>query len=305
MTTLSHTCLIEPAAVSRATGSHADDPVTAHTLTAGDQAEALAFLAVRPLHTVIMADMIRAHGVESPLNRGTFYACRNSARELEGVALIGHVTLIETRTDRALEALARLARGYKRAHMILGEQERVQEFWSHYAREGQRMRLACRELLFELRHPFAVREPVAGLRRATPDDLDAVAPAQARMAYEESGVNPLEVDPEGFRRRCARRIEQGRTWVLTEGGRLVFKAEVQSATPQVAYLEGIYVAPEARGKGYGLRCLSQLSRLLLERVPSVCLLTNERNTDAHALYRKAGYKARDYYDTIFLSRGDS
>jgi ribosomal protein S18 acetylase RimI-like enzyme len=277
----------------------------AQALTQEHLQEVLTFLAERPLHTVAMAGMIRDNGVESQLNRGTFYACRNSAGELEGVALIGHATLVETRTDRALEAFAYLAQSYAGAHMLLGEQARMQEFWDYYAEDGQRMRLACRELLFELKHPFAVHESVEGLRPATLDDLDLVAPAQAQMALEESGVNPLEVDPEGFRRRCARRIERGRTWVLTENGRLVFKAEVQSETPQVMYLEGVYVSPEERGKGYALRCLSHLSRLLLQSTGSICLLVNEENTEAHNLYRKAGYKARGYYDTIFLSRDDS
>ena len=55
--------------------------VTAAELREGQRDEVLAFLAVRPLHTVIMADMIRNHGVQSPLNRGTFYACRNAAGE--------------------------------------------------------------------------------------------------------------------------------------------------------------------------------------------------------------------------------
>src|SRR6266550_3826046 len=71
-------------------------------------AEVLAFLAQRPIHTVIMAGFIRDNGLLSPLNRGTFYACRNAAGHLEGVALIGHVTIVETESDEALELFAQL-----------------------------------------------------------------------------------------------------------------------------------------------------------------------------------------------------
>jgi len=60
-------------------------------------------LAERPLHTVCIAGFIRDNGLESPLNRGRFYACRNSEGLLEGVALIGHATLIEARTTRAMK----------------------------------------------------------------------------------------------------------------------------------------------------------------------------------------------------------
>jgi predicted GNAT family acetyltransferase len=88
--------------------------------------------------------------------------------------------------------------------------------------------------------------------------------------------------------------------VLTEGGRLIFKAEIVAETDGVIYLEGIYVAPEERGRGRGLRCLSHLTGELLRRAESVCVLVNERNEPAHAFYRKAGFRFDCHYDTIFL-----
>ncbi|HEX8096822.1 MAG TPA: hypothetical protein VF507_02245, partial [Pyrinomonadaceae bacterium] len=83
--------------------------VTVGPLTNEHKAEVLDFLAARPLHTVIMTGHIQDNGLESPNNRGTFYGCRNSAGRLEGVALIGHATLIEARTDEALRAFAKVA----------------------------------------------------------------------------------------------------------------------------------------------------------------------------------------------------
>src|ERR671939_990672 len=78
-------------------------------LTDEHEAEALSFLCARPVHTVVMTGFIRDNGLESPFNRGTFYGCRNAAGQLEGVALIGHVILVEARTVAALKAFARLA----------------------------------------------------------------------------------------------------------------------------------------------------------------------------------------------------
>jgi hypothetical protein len=132
-------------------------------LTDADENEVLAFLAERPIHTVCMAGFIRDNSLESPLNRGTFHGCRNSEGRLEGVALIGHTTLIEVRTDRALKEFAMVAQVYAKAHMIMGEQERIEQFWNHYADEGQEIRIICRELLFELRRPVQVRDEVEGL----------------------------------------------------------------------------------------------------------------------------------------------
>ena len=274
-------------------------------LTEEDRNEVLAFLAERPIHTVCLVGFIRDNGLISLHNRGTFYGCRNSEGRLEGVALIGHATLIEARTARAMKEFSLVAQGFQHTHMILGETEKVEQFWNYYADEGQDMRLACREMLFEVRQAMQVREEVEGLRRATLDDLDQIAPVQAGMAEDESGVNPLETDPEGFRARCARRIEMGRVWVLEEGGTLIFKADVQADTPDVIYLEGVWVNPTERGKGFGRKCMRQLCQDLLSRTKSVCVLVNEENERAHTFYRMCNFKVRGVYDSIFLRKSDA
>ena len=203
-------------------------------LVAGQESEVLGFLAQRPIHTVSMVSLINDNGLVSALNRGVFYGCRDAKGHLEGVALIGHAILMETASERALQALAFVARDCPNTHMIMGEQDRIEEYWSYCASAGQEMRLACRESLLELRCPVAVREPVSHMYLATMNELELVMPIQAQMAFEESGVNPLEVDPDGFRKRCARRIEQGRTWVVLENGELVFKADIISDTPMLS-----------------------------------------------------------------------
>ncbi len=374
-----------------ATRTEASPASPAYRLTERDsEREVLAFLAERPVHTVVMNGLVRDNGLDSPFNRGTFYACRGADGQLEGVALIGHAVFVEARslaalkafaeaaqehrdahmilgeqtmvsgfwdyyapagqplrlfcrellfeqqwpvaadapveglrpatledlalvlpvhaamaaaeTATSLRAFASIAQGQQSAHMILGEREMVGRFWSHYAPAGQTPRLFCRELLFEQRWPVRAREPDEGLRPATLDDLMLVMPVHAAMAYEESGVNPIDVDLHGFRMRCARRIEHGRVWVLVEDGNLLFKADIASDTPESVYLEGVYVDPASRQRGYGLRCLSQLGCNLLERTKSVSALVNEQNLAAQALFQKGGYKLRGLYDTVFLEK---
>lgn len=275
--------------------------VNVFELTEEDRNEVLVFLAQRPLHTVALVGFIGDNGLVSPLNRGTFYGCRNRKGQIEGVALIGHATLMETTTDRALEAFAKLAQKCTSAHMIMGEKQRIDDFWNYYAEGGQELRLACRELLFEQRWPLEAHQEVSSLRPATLEDLELVIPVHAQLALAESGVNPLEKDPQGFRQRCARRIEQGRTWVWVDSGELIFKAEVVSENPEVIYLEGVWVNPSLRGQHLGLRCMSQLAQNLLSHTQSLCLLVNETNTAAQLLYKRAGYKLRGIYDTIFLA----
>lgn len=280
----------------------AGDALSVRALRQGEETAVLDFLGARPLHTVYMAGFILDNGLVSPLNRGTFYGCQSSSGELLGVALIGHVTQIETRTPEALSALACAAQGCPSAHVIMGEQEKIRDFWSCYGEAGQPLRLACRELLLEQSWPVEADEESPDLRLATPTELELALPVQAEMAVNECGINPQDVDPLGFRERYARRIGRGRVWVSIKDGKLAFKADIMAETPQAVYLEGIYVDPRERGKGYGRRCLRHLGRRLLSSSRSICLLVNEKNTEAHSFYHRAGYKLRAYYETIYLQK---
>lgn len=282
--------------------SYPADRLIVHRLTDDERDEVIRFLAERPAHTFGLSGFVRDNGLDSPHNRGSFYACRDAEGVLEGVGLIGHFILFEARSAAVIAAFARVAQQCDTAFMLLGEQENVQAFWHYYSPGGQEVRRYCRELLMELRSPVEVRETVPGLRLATIDELNLVVPAHAETALIESGVDPLTTDPEGFRARCARRIEMCKTWVWAEDGKLLFKADVISDTPKMVYLEGIWINPEERGKGYGSRCVSQLCRGFLQRTEAVCILVNEEFKAAQGAYRKAGFRLVSYYDTVFLKR---
>ena len=262
--------------------------------------EVLDFLSARPLHTFILSSWIKDNGLVNSLNRGTFYGYRDESRQLRGVALVGHVTLFETRVDDALKAFSELARNCSSVRTVLSEADKIAGMGILNSDSGRSARRVCRELLLE-KHESENLNTLSTFRQANPDDLDLVVPVHAQTAFEESGINPLHVDRAGFVERCARRIKQGRVWVSIEHGRLKFKADVVSDTPDVVYLEGVYVSAEHRGNGYGARCMTQLTNQLLERTKTVCMLVNETNSAAQKSYQKAGFKFREYYDTIFLN----
>lgn len=269
-------------------------------LTDDHEVETLKFLAVRPIHTVFMASLIADNGVASPSNRGAFYGCRNRQGSLEGVALIGHATIIETESQECIETFAHFARSCSPTHLIRGEQEKVESFWNYYSDDEHDARLICREFLLSRQAMPKNVEAVPGLRQATLADLEMIVTVNASLALQESGTNPLEKDCVGFRERSARRIRQGRSWVLVENNQLIFKTDVVAQTPQAAYVEGVYVDPGKRGKGYGFRCISQLAQYLLMRVGSVCLTVNEKFPEALTFYERAGFNIASRYDTIYL-----
>jgi len=275
---------------------------TCEQLFPGDEPEVLEFLAKRAIHTVYMATLIRDNGLVSPNNRGAFYGCRDAANNLLGVALIGHATIVEARTDTAVAAFAQLAANSRHPGLIRGERKTVDQFWEHFVATGQTSRLVCRELLFEKKDVTPLSEHLARLRPATLDDLEYVLTVNAMLAFEEGGINPLERDPEGFRARALRRVRQGRVWLGVKDDTPIFKADIVGDTPEAIYLEGIHVAPEERLKGHGKRCLAHLSSRLLRRTKTICLTVNQRKADTVKFYVKAGFDFHSEYQTIYLGQ---
>lgn len=269
-------------------------------LQSGEEDEALCFLAERPIHTVFLATLMRDNGAVSPNNRGTFYVCRNRSKKIEGIALIGHATIVEARTDHAVAAFAQLAAQSQHAYLIRGERRTVETFWQHYSEGGQKARLVCREMLFEKTEQTPQFEPVAELRPATLHETEHVVAINALLASQEGDSSPLERDPEGFRARMQRRINQQRIWIWMRNGKPIFKADIVGNTPEMIYLEGIHVHPDERKKGYGKRCLLQLSSILARPGRSVCLTINERRADAVTFYVRAGFDYHSEYETIYL-----
>ena len=272
-----------------------------HELTTDNTAEVQAFLSIRPVHTVVMSSFIVDNGIESSLNRGKFYGYRGTDGSLEGVALIGHTTLVEARTEKALKALAFTARSSETPiHVIMSDGTAAETFWKYFGDGVTQPRLKCTEMLFEISFPFMVRNCKQEIRPANADELLPIAEAQAEIAFMESGVDPMLKDREGFLKRVARRIEQSRVFVVFENDKLVFKADIIAGTTNVIYLEGIYVAAEHRGQGVGSDCLAKLSLDLLNRVENICFLSNVEFKKAHQSFYKAGYKNTGNCTTLFV-----
>lgn len=266
-----------------------------------NRTEVLEFLDIRPVHTVVMKSYIADNGFESEHNRGSYYGYRSADGTLEGVALIGHSTLIEARTEEALIAFAMQARRSEiTINLMMSEGRAIERFWEYYKDAGQEPRHVFTEKLFELRFPFLVQDCEWEVRMANVDEIEQIAIAHDEVAFIETGEHPMEKDPEGFVKRCKRRIEQGRTFVVFENSKLLFKADIVAETEDVIYLEGVYVAPEARGKGVGPGCLSRLSLRLLDRVTNICMLSNVKFESVHRSFERAGYHSTDSCTTIFV-----
>jgi ribosomal protein S18 acetylase RimI-like enzyme len=185
------------------------------------------------------------------------------------------------------------------ARMIIGEQGAVSELW-----DAARSRMLPPREDRPGQPVFAIEEaPEPGdsaLRPATRDDFELLIPACAATHEGEIGVNPLQTDAEGFRRRTRQQIEDERSWVWIENGTILFKAEASAWTRHAVQLQQVWVDPEVRNQGYGQRGLRDLIRLLLERVPRVCLFVRADNPAAIRLYERVGMARVGLYRSLLF-----
>jgi uncharacterized protein len=183
--------------------------------------------------------------------------------------------------------------------MIIGQEDAVTELWS----SAQHLMPNPREdrpgqpvyVLDEAPKPGG-----SGLRAATFHDLDLLVPACALTHEEELGVDPLQRDPVGFRRRTAAQIEEGRSWLWVENRTILFKAEASAWTPSAVQLQQVWVDPEARRLGNATRGLSDLCRLLLDWTPTVCLFVRPENLPALRLYETIGMRQEGTYRSVLF-----
>jgi predicted GNAT family acetyltransferase len=139
-----------------------------------------------------------------------------------------------------------------------------------------------------------------GLRAAQGLDLDVLLPACAAAHEEEVGTNPLRSDPDGFRWRTRSQIEEGRSWLWTEAGRILFKVEASAWTPSAVQLQQVWVDPDIRNRGYAKRGMRDICRLLLESTPTVCLFVRTENTPAIRLYESIGMRRTISYRSLIF-----
>lgn len=264
-----------------------------------EQCHVLSLLSADSLTNVIMAGFINDNSFTSPRNRGDFYACRNEAGELEGVALIGHTVLLNAQSSNAIKAFASVARRKGSKNFVMAERSVAEEFWLYYAGDAPPRVLCPITFLRAPILPSNVSEDFR-LRPATPEDLDHLIGARARMVQETSKANPLKKDPDGFRERYLRRIEKKRVWVLIREGKLIFKADVLSELTDAAYIEGVYVRPEQRGQGVGRQCMLALGQALKDRTKAIYLFVENQQIGSIAFYSKLGFEVAGQYELRYF-----
>ncbi|TXD39049.1 GNAT family N-acetyltransferase [Lujinxingia vulgaris] len=251
---------------------------------------------------------LESHGVEAHA-RGqfTFWGLFDAERELQAAALdlAGRLVMVEAHDPSRCSEFGAffLRRGTYFQH-IVSRRACAEAFWRTYSAESSvQARLIQHQQLYVLTPAeLAGGGEPSGLRRARQDELEAIFLASARMHREETLEDPLERDPEGFRRHVRYRIENGRTFSWFDDRRLLFKADISTRGSLGAQISGVYTDPLHRNQGIATRAMRDLCALLFAQgLPRITLYVNESNEAACRVYRRVGFRYCEPYQTVFIA----
>jgi ribosomal protein S18 acetylase RimI-like enzyme len=252
-----------------------------------DPAKILDFCAEEPVERVFLEDVARR-------GLGRFASVEEDGRVI-GICHVGANVVPSGRDAARFAELA--AAGEPR--MLVGEEAAVTELWDAL-RRWMPAPLDDRpgQPVYVLDEPPPPGE--SAIRAATLDDLGILIPAAAAAYEEEIGIDAYARDPALFEWRTRSQVEQGRSWIWREEGRILFKAEASAWTGRAVQLQQVWVEPELRGRGYARRGLADLCRNLLERTPTVCLFVRPENDPAIALYEAIGMQRTIAYRSLIF-----
>ncbi|HEX4698629.1 MAG TPA: GNAT family N-acetyltransferase [Actinomycetes bacterium] len=244
-----------------------------------------------PVADVFVASRVQAVGLDPARLGGEMWGFVADGR-LEALCHAGANLVPVQAGDEAVRAFAdRARRQGRRCASIVGDRAAVAALWAELepawgpAREVR----DPQPLMAISAAPHVAPDP--GVRPVGMADLDVLLPACVAMFTEEVGISPLGVDGGvAYRGRVAELVRAGRAFARIEDGRVLFKAEVGSASTAACQVQGVWVPPELRGRGLAEPGMAAVVEQAREGVaPVVSLYVNDYNEAARRTYRRVGF----------------
>ncbi|MEY9849757.1 putative GNAT family acetyltransferase [Streptacidiphilus sp. BW17] len=265
---------------------------TTRVLTPADLPAALEVLERDPIENAFVAARVNIAGLDPWRLGGEMWGWFENGR-LDALCYAGANLVPLSASPAAVKAFAERARRQgRRCSSIVGTAETTAELWSllepHW---GSAREVRPRQPLMATRAPSQEIAADPHVRRVRRDEMDKLLPACVAMFTEEVGVSPLAGDGGLlYRARVAELVTNGRAFARFEGDRVVFKAEIGAATDRACQIQGVWVAPEFRGRGHSESGMATVVEYALREVaPVVSLYVNDFNVVARAAYRRVGF----------------
>ncbi|MFJ3905926.1 GNAT family N-acetyltransferase [Streptomyces sp. NPDC090025] len=197
-------------------------------------------------------------------------------------------------TPEAVRGFADRARRIgRRCSSIVGPAEPTAQLWRLLEPSwGPARDVRAHQPLMVTDRPAAAVTAHPGVRRVRKDEMEVIMPACVAMFTEEVGVSPLAGDGGLlYQARVAELVGSGRAFALIEDGKVLFKAEIGAATRLACQIQGVWVAPEHRGRGLSETGMAAVvDSALTDVAPLVSLYVNDYNAPARAAYRRVGFE---------------
>lgn len=278
-------------------------------LGAGDRARALEICARDPVASVLAAVQVDSLG-----RRGQFGSQVLGLTETDGdvtaLCWAGANVIPVGVAPAMLPALGSyLERQGRRCSSLVGDADQVMGLWElleHAWGPAREERMAQPSLATTSAAPVAEDPQV---RPARTQEVELVMPASIAMFTEEVGYDPTRAG-HAYAGRVEELVRAGRTYVRTEPAdpdwregpqRVVFKADVGALALGVAQIQGVWVAPDRRGRGLATAGMAAVIRQVRATfAPTVSLYVNDYNSAALALYRRLGFVRVGTYATVLF-----
>jgi predicted GNAT family acetyltransferase len=252
-----------------------------------------------PVGTCMVASRVADHGVDPTAIGGELWTRRRPSESLcyagpNLIPLLGEISDLNAFADKAMSTARRCSSLVGRAELVMPMWRRLESAWgpARDVREHQPL------MALDTAPQCAIDPAVRPVRM---DDLDAYLVAAIDMFIGEVGVDPRLGDGgRGYRRRVAGLIAAGRAWARFERGEVVFKAEVGSQSPAVGQIQGVWVHPDARGRGLGAAGTATLAAAVVRGGRTASLYVNSFNTVARATYARIGFREVGTFATVLL-----
>jgi uncharacterized protein len=266
---------------------------TTRVLEPSDLGAALAILESEPVANAFVTSRVQVAGLDPWRLGGEMWGWYAGGR-LRSLCYSGANLVPICATPEAVRAFAdRARRTGRRCSSIVGPAESTTQLWRLLEPSwGPARDVRSHQPLMVTEQLPDTIEPDPYVRRIRKEEMEVIMPACVAMFTEEVGISPMAGDGGMlYQARVAELIGAGRSFARIDDGQVVFKAEIGAATTQACQIQGVWVAPEFRGRGLSETGMAAILRYALEDVaPVASLYVNDYNTAARAAYRRVGFR---------------
>lgn len=266
---------------------------TTRVLEPSDLDAALDVLGRQPVENAFVTSRVQVAGLDPWRLGGEMWGWYADG-ELRSLCYAGANLVPVCAGPEAVRAFAdRARRTGRRCSSIVGPAEATRLLWQLLEPSwGPARDVRSHQPLMVIESPSATVEADPQVRRVRKDEMELIMPACVAMFTEEVGISPMAGDGGLlYQARVAELVGSGRSFAHVADGKIVFKAEIGAATSRACQIQGVWVAPEFRGRGYSETGMAAVVAYALRDVaPVVSLYVNDFNTAARASYRRVGFR---------------